>query len=450
MPRLVEDRYKSKCKSKPDLTTAQRIIRGGALSTAGGVIGGMVGALPPVMAATGGVINPITGTAIGSGAGEAVTQFFDPLQSGVEEPSLLQIGAATALPIVPTAARRFFTSLPGAAAGLHEFAMSRLGNLGERLIAKFAPVPGTASKLFKQASTAGAGIHIVPTELNVAADTVAEELTKSSFPNAAGKRMMKAVDKLIGRDPKVPGVYRPVPFDEFRINQSDLGNIVRSLEESAGRQLGQAKLLYKSMWKDVEASAGGSAGDTLKRAVTAFKQEEAAKFFKDAFTRNMSYRTGLPQINHDGIITRLMRNRDVLTDLIPAKELDDAISIIKQYSTIPPIAGGGQMGVSSTPFAHRVLFGGIAAGAAESLGFGLGGMAGGAAAGVVTVEAISTLLSTKLGRAFIRTMADKGATIDQIASIALQQGRVAAQGQLGRRSSSSSSSNSQQEPIISP
>jgi len=417
----------------PELTTGQRIVRGGALSMAGGVIGGAAGtALAPY---TLGVINPITGAAAGAGIGEAVTQFADPLKSGVKDPSLLQVGASLAAPVAAPIARRVFLALPGTAAGLHQYAIKKFGQrTGDLLVSKFAPIPGTSSRLFEQAgrmATTGGQTYVVPTELEKATQKVEVELAKSHYPTKGAKSLVTSTRKMIGGGaapvgsvgpPTLPN--RPVPFDEFRINQVDLGAVVRNLESTSGPALGRAKLLYKAMWEDIERSAS-STSQVLKEAVDMFKREEAGKFLKDGMLKAWSHRGGIPQYNFDSVLTYIDRNRDTLSRLLPAKEIDEISNLIRPYTKYPPIAAAGRMGIESTPFSQRVLIGSAIGATAEMVGAGTGNVGSSAIYGILGIEVMATALTTAAGRKFIELLAAQGVPIDRMATILLQAGRVA-------------------------
>lgn len=400
-----------------ELTTAQQIVRGSALSIAGGAVGTAIGSLPPVIAVTGGVVNPVTGAMLGSGAGEAVTQFFDPLKSGVQSPSALQIGAATALPGVPAALRRFFMSLPGAAAGLQEFLFGRLGNKAEMLVSRFAPPPGTAKGLFEQARREGAAVTVPVTTTSAKVAELAKEVSASQFATGPARTIVKRAEEFVRAG--------SVPFDEFRLNQSDLGALVRSLERKGGAALGRSKALYASMWDDLDrAIAGGQLGTTLTNAIDAFKREEAAAFFKNYFLGSMTRRVGRQNIDVDALMTKVDRNRDVLERLMPSEAVDDVLVTLKSFANIPVMEKTGRVGLQPMPFSERVVVGGAVGGIGHMAGFG-GDFFSGAAGGVLAVEALSMALASPPGRGLVRMMASQGATIDQIANALLQGGRSA-------------------------
>ena len=230
---------------RPPLTTAQKIVRGAAASTIGGAVGGASGAiLGSVVPGVGTAAGALTGTMLGSAAGEAVTQFFDPFKAGVTEPSLSQIGLAGILPIVPTLARRFFLSMPGAASGLQEFLFKRLGDKGERVVAQFAPVAGTADGLFKQARAAGTSVRVAMPSTTQVAQQISGEVTASKFATGSAKA--------IAARAKAFAAQGAVSFEDFRLNQSDVGALIRSLERKGGAALGRAKQLYAAMWDDLD------------------------------------------------------------------------------------------------------------------------------------------------------------------------------------------------------
>lgn len=407
----------------PELTTAQKIVRGAAPSIAGGAIGAGIGTAVAPGAGT------VIGAMVGSGAGEAVTQFLDPLKSGVTDASVRQIAAATVLPVVPAAARRFFASLPGAAAGLQQFLFKQLGDAGERLVSLFAPPPGTASTLFNEARALGArtsfpgsigGLGVPLTATATTAREIAEEVGKSQFVTGGSKALAARATAFASRN--------QAPFDEFRLNQSDLGAVVRSLERQGGAALGRAKKLYAAMWDDLDDALGnapGPLGDKLRSAIDAFKREEAATFFKGYFSASTVRRVGQQNLDVDGLMTRIDRNRDVLKRLIPESEIGEVLTTLAPFAKIPTMAKTPRLGFETMPFAERAVVSGLLGASAGGLGFGAGGALGGAATGVLAVEALSTALTSRPGRLFVRLLAERGASIDQIGNVLAQSTRVA-------------------------
>ena len=404
---------------RPELTTAQKVVRSSAPSIIGGALG----------AAAGTVVAPGPGTLVGAAAGaatgEAVQQFLDPFQSGEATGSLFQIGAAGALPFVPAGVRRFFVSLPGAAAGLQEFLFKKLGAKGETLIAKFAPVPGTADQLFNEARVLGAqmravtgaiGGNAVPlTRTAQVAGEIAEEVATSKFATGASKAVATRAQAFASQN--------QVPFEEFRLNQSDVGALVRATERTGGAALGRVKQLYAAMWDDLESALaqqsklGNPVGQKLTQAIDAFKREQAATFFKDAFEKSTLRRVGLKNLDVDTFMTKIDRMRDVLDRLMPKAEVDEALDVLKGFAKIPTMAKTPRLGFEQMPFAQRAVVGG-------AIGFFAGG-APGAAGGVLAVEAISSALTTRPGRTVVRTMMTQGATLDQIGNALLQTSRRA-------------------------
>lgn len=410
--------------AQPDLTLAQKIVRG----SAGSIIGGALGAAAGTIAAPG--PGTVAGAMAGSGAGEAVTQFFDPLGSGVTDASVLQIAAATALPGVGPVARRFFSSLPGAAAGLQDFLFKKLGDGGERLIAAFAPVPGTASKLFKAAETLGAttsipgsigGLGIPLTATAAAAREITEEVGKSQFATGTGKALAARATAFASRN--------QAPFEDFRLNQSDLGAVVRTLERQGGAALGRAKKLYAAMWDDMDdalANAQGPLAATLRSAIDAFKREEAATFVKGFIGQSTVRRVGQKNLDIDALMTRIDRNRDVLKRLVPESDIGEILTTLAPLAKIPVMAKTPRLGFEQMPFAERAVVSGLLGATVGQLGFGGAGAVGGAATGVLATEAMSMALSTRPGRLFIRSLAERGASWDQIGNVLLQSARAVA------------------------
>ena len=276
-------------------TFAQKLVRGSAPSIVGGAVGATAGAFAAPF--TAGVINPITGAMIGGATGEAVQQFFDPLGAGTAAETtggkLLNIGLAGAAPAIVRGARRFFLSLPGAAAGLQDFVLKKFGTRGERLIAQVAPPPGTADRLFDEARALGAQAAAIPGAIGgnavplgrtaQVATEITKEVAQSKFATGASKGLAKRALDFASQN--------QVSFEDFRLNQADVGAVVRSLERKGGAALGRAKQLYAAMWDDLDtfaasaAQSGNPVGQKLAQAISAFKHEEAAKFVKDAWVK---------------------------------------------------------------------------------------------------------------------------------------------------------------------
>lgn len=409
------------------LMAGQKLVRSAAPSIAGGALGGLVGL--GVTAATGGTgaVTIPTFTGLGAAAGEATQQFFDPLQSGEARGSLLQIGAAGAIPIGGAAARRFFLSLPGASAGLQDFLLSRTGPTGGRLVEKFAPSPGTAKRLFAQASQQGSAVMVTPSAVAKATKDLAAELNQTApalvTPNM--RRVVAAGEQLARGGGGPTSAIRDVAFDEFRTNQQLLGAHIRAMTKKGGVALGQAKKLYAAMWEDLNrdlAAAAGPTGETLRRALEAFKREEAARFVSDAFGKSLHSRVGRVALDVDGLLDRLRKTEDVLGRLMPAKEIEDLTRTVQRFSNIPLPGKQAGLGFEGTSFATRAVVGGAAGAAVESLGGGSGVFGG--AAGILAVEALSLALTTPPGRALVRTLASQGVPLEQIGTVLLQVGRT--------------------------
>lgn len=412
------------------LTPGQRLVRAAAPSITGGALGGVVGL--GVTAATGGTgaVTIPTFTALGAAAGEATQQFFDPLQSGEARGSLLQIGAAGVIPIGGAAARRFFLSLPGAAAGLQDFALSRTGSTGGRLVEKFAPPPGTASTLFAQASQQGSEVMVTPSAVAKATKALAAELDQTApalvTPNM--RRVVAAGEQLARGGGGPTSAIRDVAFDEFRTNQQLLGAHIRAMTKKGGVALGQAKKLYAAMWEDLNrdlAAAAGPTGETLRRALDAFKREEAARFVAEAFGKSLHSRVGRAALDVDGLLDRLRKTEDVLGRLMPAKEIEDLTRTVQRFSDIPLPGKGGAIGFEGTGFPARIVVGTLAGGAAGAVA-GPGAAVGGAGGlmSILAVEALSLALTTPPGRALVRTLASQGVPLEQIGTVLLQVGRT--------------------------
>lgn len=498
-----------------DKTFAQSLVRGAAPSIVGGALGGAAGTMVAPGPGT------LIGTSLGSMAGEALQQFVDPLDAGTASETAagkaFNIGIAGAAPFIAASARRFFLSLPGAAAGLQEFLFEKFGKAGERLISQFAPPPGTSKALFQQASKSGAAVRVALTETGRVTDDLTKEIAGSKFATSGSASIVKRAQDFVKGG--------ATSFDEFRLNQSDLGAAIRALERKGGAALGRAKLLYAAMWRDAEKAltaetvetttrpmlalppAGGSTvtgpgrtfaarpltgaesasrtleaaqaaaagtpyreaagsiidvvptpgqiapqrlgaatpsvvgptmqetttrvippGPTqglLKNAIAAFKQEEAAKFVKDAWVKSTVRRAGQSNIDIDAFMTKIDRNRDVLTNLIPESDVDEIIATMREVAKIPVMAKTPRLGFEQMPFAERAVVSGALGLIGGATTGSLAGTVVGGATGVLAVEGISIALASKAGRALVRQMAANGAGLDQIATALIQPLRTA-------------------------
>lgn len=409
-----------KPQAKPELTFAQRMVRGAAPSIMGGAIGaglgGFTGGL--LTAGPGAVPGAAIGGALGSAGGEAVAQFFDPFKAGIEEPSLVQIGLAGAAPVIPAVVRKMAFALPGASAGLQKFLLAETGDVGERLIGKVAPNLGKTKQLFQEAAALGKDVKIPLTKFGKAAEEVSEEVSKGKFGTAASRRVARAAAEVSKEG--------ELSYEAFRINQSQIGRAVRYAERQAGPELGEVKKLYAASWDDLNetlAKTRGPLGAKLRTAIDSFKREEAAAFLKEWFETSVSRRVGTRELGVDALMTKIDRGREVLSSLLPKGEVDDILKTLKEFSDIPMSSRAGQAGIQGMPIGQRVLVGAAAGHVAEGLGFGTQ-TGGGAIAGVLGVEAISLALSTRAGRALIKGMKANGMTIDQIGNALVQTGRV--------------------------
>ena len=390
-------------------TLPQKIVRGAAPSIVGGAVGAGIGTA--IMPGAGTVI----GAMIGSGGGEAVQQFFDPLNVGVKEPDELQIALATLLPGIPAAFRAGSRAIPGAQRGLQDFLFSRLGGGGETLLAKLGIVPGKSAKLFEAAHEAGKGLTIRANNLTEAVKRLGKEANLSEFST-------KASFDLIERASRLTKGF--VSFDKFRASQIDLGARVGALARKGGPALGRAKALYKAVWADMK-----NAPPELKEGIEAFKREQAGELIKTWWLKATKTIVGDVALDTDALINRIRQNIDVFEDLLPRSEIDDLINTLKPFTKIPLPQKTGQFGFQSgIGFGQRLMV----SGGAGALGFTFGGLGGGAAA-IIAIESMSLALSTTPGRAIIRTLMSQGMAFDQIVNVLLQSTRAGAFGPTPQR-----------------
>ena len=390
------------------LSPMQKFVRQAAAPVAGGAMGGAIGGLPGMM--------------IGAGLGEAANQYLFPEWSGAEK-NPLSIALAAGVPALGPVLRIGVKNLPGASFGLQEYLMQELGPKGANLFKSFVRPAGQASKdLWTAVQQTGQKVFVNPQSTQAALAKMEQELGESVFKTGAGvvKRL-----RTLTNDPTTGGTLFPT-FRAFHVNEAELGVMIRSMGTKKSPSIGRAKALYAAMWDDMERTAAntpGPFGQQLQQAVVARKEESALQFLQDAFIKSQSYSTGALQTSVDGILTKLHRNRDVLTRLMSADDLKAIEATLKEFALIPPLETSVQAGVSQVSRGGMIIGG--AAGAA--VGAGLGGVSGGVAGGLVglaAIEAITKAVASAPGRAVVRNLARHGLTFDQAMNALSQAGRV--------------------------
>lgn len=330
-----------------------------------------------------------------------------------------RFAAGMSVPAAGAAASRFVKSLPGSAAGLQEANFAKTGQRGEILSRQFSPEPGTAKQLFKDTKAAAQGVTVQPEAVRQALLDLSEEAGAEFGKMTRMGPIMRTAEKVAKK--------QDISFQQFRLEQESLGRIIRNLEENKGSQLGAAKKIYKALWKDMDdtlQNAPPEAAESLSAAISAFKQEEAAKMFQKMFTKSTGRRVGLQQLNADSLLQKLDRNQDVLVKLIGQEGFDDLARTIQPMAKIPMSDKSAQFGLNWVNTGSRLAGAMAGGGAATALGFeGAAPILSSMAGGAIVVDGLSALLATPSGRAFIRNLAEKGTPIAQIVNAAKQSGQ---------------------------
>jgi hypothetical protein len=116
----------------------------------------------------------------------------------------------------------------------------------------------------------------------------------------------------------------------------DLGGEIGALEAAGGSAWGRAKDLYKAMWTDIDTTAGNYADQTLRQAVTAFKQELGADVLTDFFKKGVSFRGGLRNMSIDSVMTRVERDSDLLGKYFPKEDVRQMMTVLSRHAQNTP------------------------------------------------------------------------------------------------------------------
>lgn len=403
-----------------ELTTGQQIVRQAALPTALGAIGAGVGTA---------VGTPLLGGVIGgiaAAGGEAINQYLLPEWTGAEE-SPFQIALAGAAPLVGPVGREVVRSLPGATAGLQQFLQKSLGPRGEVLRELFGSTPETTQMLFKNV-TGGRSLFVGTDRMRPVVTQLEREIEASAFasPRAAG--IIRRARAMVG-DPGATGPSRMIPFEDFRVSQSDLGALVRELSHGKKtRAAGAAKALYKATWEEIDDTLSRQPPEIagrLKLAIESTKREELGRFIANAFRTSSPARIGRRNIDVDGVLTKLMKDQDMLERLVPKAEIDDVLKRLSAFAQIPvpaKVAGEGLRGIVAP---ERIAIGTGLGLLGRGMGMELETSVGTGVVGILGVEVISRLMTTAFGRAAVAGMSRYGTTIDEVVNALGQMGRTA-------------------------
>src|SRR3990167_6237513 len=413
---------------------------------------------PAVLGAAGGAMLGPGGLALGALGGELLNQGPLAQWSGAE-PSKLNLVAAPALAAAAPMAGAALKAFPGAAPGLQLALQRQLGGpltglpapgrmlattmrlLGQKgnLVGEWILPHGTQSKaLFQFVGQSGKQVFVNPKitrELLSTQGKVGQELELSVF--GTGKTVANKLKTLVG-ELRQEGTGDLIAFQRWRVNQTELGQIVRQLGDQKKASTGRAKLMYRAMWDDLDrtvAAQPGPLGQQLQQALQSTKRESAAEFIKDYFMKATTFAgEAHPQVNLNSVLTKIQRDRDVLGRLLPEDDIDGMIGVLKGYARrglARPIPS--EMGMANIPFSARITSGVIGGAVGSAMGFPslLGPAAGtfwpmgsGALVGIMSAEIISNILTSAPGRQLIAALGQFDMPIYAAANAVMQGGRA--------------------------
>lgn len=315
---------------EPAMTLAKRA---GHMAVSGG---------PAALGQLGGATLGPVGAMAGGMAGEALTQFVDPFQTGASQSPLGDKAAAILMAgLVPpggAAARGAIRStargIPGIEGGLQASLQNRIGPEGANLI---DTVP--AGPLWERAKAAGQGLKIGTVATGKALYSLRQELDNivpELRPQA--DRVVRGLEKIMV--PAGPGggaVH--VDLNQFRSNMSALGEEMHSIMANEGTGSGQMKKLYAAMWEDLENfthNQSGPYGELLKSAVKAQKAESAIDLFGKLLDKSTSFPKGIRNVNAETLTRSFYGNREAFEKLLGRKDVAEITSILQDGARNTP------------------------------------------------------------------------------------------------------------------
>jgi hypothetical protein len=346
-----------------------------ALPTLGGAIGG----------ALGGPVSPLTaagGAMLGMGANQML---------GIEPnlgPTDYLIGGGLAA--APGLIRSVASELPGASVALQKRGQAEALKIPSRLE---PPVP--ARTLFEDLATQKFSVPL--RDFMQASAGIAEQL--GNAPPAARIPVMKRLDatarQLIDQFGNA-GVPTPVLHD----TQS----LIRTIGQGTKTDVGKAASvrLREALLSDLESAGAGQGSRyaaVYKQAADAYKHELAIDKINDIAKAATDYATGHPNMNFGRIATTIMKDNDIERWLGTAGQQAIAQPYMKLARTVPTIGADVGPGLRGQQFSSRALGG--------MLGYGIGGPVG-AAAGVISTEALTRALASPMGQTIVTGMTARG------------------------------------------
>ncbi len=380
-----------------------KMAQQGALPALGGLAGGALGTM--VAGPPGGLV----GTMFGSGYGEIANQ-----QLGITPgPDPLQVGVATALPVLSPALRGAMRNVPGAEAGLQQKAVETARTLPGRLAPKVDP-----ADLYTLARQAGVTVPKGP--LGAAMADVVQ-----SMDEIAPLMRPRAIMKATGAIQQILDLKSPeVPLTTLMANISELGKMYRVAVAKGGRSQEALGNLYSAIQDSLDIAGRRATGPAIlayRQANEQFKRQLAQTEMGDLIQKNVSFVAGHEQFGADAVLKALDKGGDLYKSMsrwVKPEEIDDIVSVVQSLSKVPAVSAAGKGGFGGLQVGPRILIGGTVGGA-------IGGPAG-AATGVIATEALTRALMSPAGRTFIKAMAGRniggtaGPTMDMILNAVMQ------------------------------
>lgn len=400
----------------------QQFVKPAVLPTAGGIAGAAFGGglgTPFGMTVPGGVI----GGGIGSGLGEAANQLL-----GITEPSLAEIGKATAIPMAIGGATALLRPLmPFATSGSAARTLNALAP--DEAAAKVgAMMPKvSASSLFKQATNAHVTIPMNRTA-HMLEDLMDDLRTVSPGVKRANSQVIHYINGLREKLITSPGGLSPSALQR---ELEGVGTVVKSLSAKGGAGSGSIKQVFKAMVNDLDdaakmANPGQPAARLLQAARDTFKKESVLKEIGESIadaTKNLRGQGELVQFNSNQVLKSISKNR-FYTDALSVSERGEVESLLKLLNKIPALrpGAGSQFGSGrlATMAASASAGGGMGFAAGGPTGAGIGTAIGAALPPVVEFgKNVATAMQMSTGRALMKELLthSKGVATPQVMSV---------------------------------
>ena len=394
-----------------------QFVKPAVAPTIGGIAGTALGTR------FGGIPGGVVGGGIGSGLGEGVNQLL-----GVTEPSLMELGKATAIPMAIGGAFAGARALmPFATSGRAAQTLNALAP--EEAAAKVgAMLPKVkAATLFKQATEQQVTIPMNRT-LHLLDDLLDDLTNVSSGVQKANSQVIGYLKGLKNTLATTPGGLKPLALQR---ELEGAGNVVKSVNVKGGTGSGAIKQAFKAMVNDLDdaakmANPGQPAAQTLLAARDAFKRESVVKEIGEAITdatKNLRGQGELVQFNANQVLKDIGKNR-FYTEALSAQERGEVESLLKLLNKIPALrpGAGSQFGSGrlATMAASATAGGGMGFAAGGPMGGGIGTAVGMAIPPIVEFgKNVATALQMSTGRALMKELLtqSKGVATPQVASI---------------------------------